>query len=136
MMGEAMEIDWNHTLAAVWRQRREQLHPVTAVDPVRLDELIGIDRQKQALADNTERFLSRQPANNALLWGARGTGKSSLIKAILNAYHARGLRLIEIGRDDLRYLPDLVDDIRELPLRFIVYADDFSFEANENSYVA
>jgi predicted AAA+ superfamily ATPase len=136
MTGEAMEIDWNHTLAAVWRQRRERLHPVTAVDPVRLDELIGIDRQKQALAENTERFLSRQPANNALLWGARGTGKSSLIKAILNAYHARGLRLIEIGRDNLRNLPDLVDDIRELPLRFIVYTDDFSFEANENSYVA
>jgi predicted AAA+ superfamily ATPase len=131
-----MEIDWNHTIAAVWRQHRERLHPVMSIDPVSLDGLIGIDRQKQALAVNTERFLSGKPANNALLWGARGTGKSSLIKAVLNAYHSRGLRLIEIYRDDLRHLPDLVDDIRELPQRFIVYTDDFSFEANENSYVA
>ena len=131
-----MEIDWNHTLAAVWRQHRERLHPVASLDPVRLDGLIGIDRQKQELAVNTERFLSGKPANNALLWGARGTGKSSLIKAMLNEYHARGLRLIEIYRDDLRHLPELVDDIRELPQRYIVYTDDFSFEANENSYVA
>ena len=131
-----MEIDWNHTLAAVWRQHRERLHPVASLDPVRLDGLIGIDRQKQELAVNTERFLSGKPANNALLWGARGTGKSSLIKAILNEYHDRGLRLIEIYRDDLRHLPELVDDIRELPQRYIVYTDDFSFEANENSYVA
>jgi predicted AAA+ superfamily ATPase len=131
-----MEIDWNHTIAAVWRQHRERLHPVTSIDPVSLDGLIGIDRQKQELAVNTERFLSGKPANNALLWGARGTGKSSLIKAVLNAYHFRGLRLIEIYRDDLRHLPDLVDNIRELPQRFIVYTDDFSFEANENSYVA
>jgi predicted AAA+ superfamily ATPase len=131
-----MEIDWNHTLAAVWRQRREHLHPVTSIDPVRLDGLIGIDRQKHELTVNTERFLSGQPANNALLWGARGTGKSSLIKAMLNEYHSRGLRLIEIYRDDLRHLPDVIDDIRVLRQRFIVYTDDFSFEANENSYVA
>jgi predicted AAA+ superfamily ATPase len=129
-------IDWNHTLAAVWRQRRECLHPVSSLDPVRLDALVGIDRQKHELRINTERFLTRKPANNALLWGARGTGKSSLIKAMLNEYHSRGLRLIEICRDDLRQLPDLVDDIRDLPQRFIVYTDDFSFEANENSYVA
>jgi predicted AAA+ superfamily ATPase len=133
---DAMEIDWNHTVAAVWRQRREQLHPVTYIDPVRLDALIGVDRQKHELAVNTERFLSGKPANNALLWGARGTGKSSLIKAILNEYHPRGLRLIEIYRDDLRHLPELVDDIRELPQRFIVYTDDFSFETSENSYAA
>jgi predicted AAA+ superfamily ATPase len=131
-----MEIDWNHTLAAIWRQRREQLHPVISLDPVRLESLVGIDRQKHELRINTERFLAGQPANNALLWGARGTGKSSLIKAMLNAYHSRGLRLIEICRDDLRQLPELIDDIRELPQRFIVYTDDFSFEANENAYVA
>jgi predicted AAA+ superfamily ATPase len=131
-----MQIDWNSTLAAVWRQHRALLHPVTSVDPVRLDGLIGIDRQKHELVVNTERFLSGKPANNALLWGARGTGKSSLIKAILNEYHSRGLRLIEIYRDDLRHMPELVDDIRELPQRFIVYTDDFSFEASENSYVA
>jgi predicted AAA+ superfamily ATPase len=134
--GEIMEIDWKHTVAAVWRQRRETLHPVKSIDPVTLDELIGIDAQKWALQGNTERFLSGRPANNALLWGARGTGKSSLIKAILNEYHAHGLRLIEIGRDDLVHLPDVIDAIRELSHRFIVYTDDFSFEDNENSYVA
>jgi predicted AAA+ superfamily ATPase len=131
-----MEIDWNHTLAAVWRQRRQHLHPVTSLDPVCVDSLVGIDRQKRELRINTERFLAGKPANNALLWGARGTGKSSLIKAMLNEYHARGLRLVEIYRDDLRQLPEIIDDIRELPQRFIVYTDDFSFEANENAYVA
>jgi predicted AAA+ superfamily ATPase len=131
-----MEIDWNHTIAAVWRRGREKLHPVKAIDPVRLDELIGIDQQKRALQSNTERLLSGRPANNALLWGARGTGKSSLIKAVLNEYHSRGLRLLEIGRDDLVHLPDIVDAIRELSHWFIVYTDDFSFEDNENSFVA
>jgi uncharacterized protein len=135
-LDKAMEIDWNNTLAAVWRQHRERLHPVSSVDPVRLGGLIGIDRQKRELAVNTERFLSGKPANNALLWGARGTGKSSLIKAMLNEYYSRGLRLIEIYRDDLRHLPELVDNLRGLPQRFIVYTDDFSFEASENSYVA
>jgi len=127
-------IDWNLTAAAVWRQRKEYLRPVLQIDPIRLDDLLGIDVQKEQLILNTERFLSGQPANNALLWGARGTGKSSLVKALLNAYMSQGLRLIEVDKLDLVYLPEIVDDIRELPQRFIIYCDDLSFEAGDSRY--
>jgi predicted AAA+ superfamily ATPase len=130
-----MSIDWDKTAAAVWRQHKHKLRAVKAIDDIALDALIGIDRQKQALTRNTERFLASKPANHALLWGARGTGKSSLIKATLNEYHPMGLRLIEVFKQDLVSLPDIVDEIRELPQRFIVYCDDFSFEANDNAYV-
>lgn len=131
-----MTLNWSTVIAAVWRARRETLKPVSAVDPVRLDSLIGIDAQKAALAGNTERFLAGQPANNALLWGSRGTGKSSLIKALLNEYVYQGLRLIEVDKDDLLHLPDIVDDIRDLDFRFIIYCDDLSFEAGEGNYKA
>lgn len=127
--------DWDTVHAAIWRERRQQLKPITRIDPVDLDTLVGIDRQKQELVDNTGRFLSKLPANNALLWGARGTGKSSLIKAILNEYKAKGLRMIEVYRDDLHSLPDIVDAIADSEYRFLVYCDDFSFEANDNAYV-
>jgi predicted AAA+ superfamily ATPase len=130
-----MQIDWNRVSAAIWRSRRGVLRPVTAVDPVRLDDLVGIDAQKADLLHNTERFLSGRPANNALLWGARGTGKSSLIKAVLNELSAQGLRLVEICRDDLRDLPDIVDHVRGCARRFIIYCDDFSFENGDDSYV-
>jgi len=96
--------------------------------------LLGVDEQKQALLDNTEAFLAGKSANNALLWGSRGTGKSSLIKALLNQYGDQGLRLIEIDKDDLVDLPEIVDDIQEAPYRFIVFCDDLSFEEGENSY--
>ena len=127
-------INWNSTIAAVWRQRKEYLRPVLQTDPIRLDELLGIDDQKQQLIQNTERFLAGKPANNALLWGARGTGKSSLIKALLNAYRDQDLRLIEVDKQDLVYLPEIVDEIRELSQRFIIYCDDLSFEANDSHY--
>lgn len=127
-------INWNTTMAAVWRQRKEYLRPVVNIDPIHLDELLGIDNQKQQLIQNTERFLAGKPANNALLWGARGTGKSSLVKALLNAYSTVGLRLIEVDRQDLVYLPEIVDDIRIFPQRFVIYCDDLSFEAQENQY--
>jgi predicted AAA+ superfamily ATPase len=130
-----VDIDWGKVQAAVWRSRRALLRPVAAVDPVQLDDLVGIDVQKAELMRNTERFLAGIPANNALLWGARGTGKSSLVKAVLNEYCARGLRLIEVFKGDLRDLPDIVDHIRDRPERFILYCDDFSFEANDDSYV-
>jgi uncharacterized protein len=130
-----MNIDWKHVNAAIWRQQTGTLRAVKAIDPVTLDALIGIDRQKAELIKNTERFIAHRPANNALLWGARGTGKSSLIKAMLNAYKADGLRLIEVFKSDLYNLPYIVDEIRELPQRFIIYCDDFSFDANENSYM-
>jgi predicted AAA+ superfamily ATPase len=127
-------IDWNVTYAAIWRQRKEYLRPVRQIDPIQLNDLLGIDRQKQMLSQNTERFLSGNPANNALLWGSRGTGKSSLIKALLNSYKSEGLRLIEVDKHDLVYLPEIVDDIRELPQRFIIYCDDLSFESGDSHY--
>lgn len=129
-----MQIDWNHTYAAIWRQRREALRAVKNIDPITLDDLLGIDTQKTQLAANTQCFLDKLPANNALLWGARGTGKSSLVKAVLNANTRDGLRLIEVDKDDLIYLPEIVDEIRELPQRFIIFCDDLSFAENENTY--
>lgn len=131
-----MEIDWNQIVAAVWRHQKGKLRPVKAIDPIALDSLIGIDHQKDALVQNTRRFISGKPANHALLWGARGTGKSSLIKAILNEYKQAGLRLIEVSKKDLFDLPSIVDDVRDLPQRFILYCDDLSFDENENSYIA
>jgi len=130
-----MNIDWNNTNAAVWRARQNFLKAVNAIDPVTLDSLIGIDEQKLQLVRNTERFLSGQPVNNALLWGARGTGKSSLIKAILNEYKDRNLRLIEVFKNDLQHLPDIVDNIRDLDYRFVIYCDDFSFEEGDATYI-
>lgn len=127
-------IDWNITYAAIWRQRQSYLRPVRQIDPIMLGQLIGIERQKQLLISNTERFLSGLPANNALLWGARGTGKSSLVKALLNAYKDQGLRFIEVDKQDLLYLPEIVDDIREHDQRFIIYCDDLSFEAGDSLY--
>ena len=129
-------IDWNMTFAAIWRQRKEYLRPVRQLDSIRLHDLLGIETQKRQLVENTERFLFRKPANNALLWGARGTGKSSLIKALLNEYKAQGLRIIEVDKQDLIYLPEIVDDIREQSHRFIIYCDDLSFETGESQYKA
>ncbi|MGZ8911419.1 MAG: ATP-binding protein [Methylococcaceae bacterium] len=127
-------IDWNLTYAAIWRQRKEYLRPVLQIDSIQLDDLYGINVQKEQLIRNTERFLAGMPANNALLWGARGTGKSSLIKALLNTYKSRGLRMIEVDKQDLVYLPEIVDEIRDLAQRFIIYCDDLSFEASDSQY--
>lgn len=129
-----MEIDWQTTFAAIWRQRREYLRPVKSLDSVGLDGLIGIDRQKERLLENTRCFLAGKPANTALLWGARGTGKSSLVKAVFNHFRRDGLRLVEVDKDDLVNLPEIVDRIRDLPFRFILFCDDLSFEAGESAY--
>lgn len=131
-----MKINWDTTYAAIWRQQKNQLRAVTSMDAISLESLKGIDRQKNELLINTQRFISSLPANNALLWGSRGTGKSSLIKAVLNEFKDQGLRLIEVFKNDLHNLPDIVDEIRDLPQKFIIYCDDFSFEENENSYMA
>lgn len=130
-----MPIDWNEIYAGIWRQSQQALRSVSVIDPVTLGSLVGIDRQIEELRRNTERFIERDPANNALLWGARGTGKSSLVKALFNHYKSEGLRLIQVYKEDLQHLPEIVDEIRELPQRFIIYCDDFSFEINETSYV-
>jgi len=129
-------IDWEHTPAAIWQRYRQGLRAVRRLDPVQWQDLQGIEYQKSELARNTERFLAGHPANHALLWGARGTGKSSLIKAMLNRYRDQGLRVIEVDKDDMLHLPEIVDEIADLPQRFIVYCDDLSFEAGESGYKA
>jgi len=130
--------DWSRTPAAVWRPEtlggRLMAHP--DVDRIRLDDLKCVDDQKAALLRNTRQFLAGAPANNALLWGARGTGKSSLIHALLEAFYADGLRLIEVDKLSLAKLPDIAITVREAPYRFIVFCDDLSFEADDPSYKA
>lgn len=134
----APEIDWSASVAFRWRKRQGRgfLQPVAAVSGITLDDLHNIDRQKALIDRNTRQFVNRQPANNVLLTGARGTGKSSLIKACLNAYAAQGLRLIEVDKDDLHDLGDITDLIAERAERFIVFCDDLSFEEGESGYKA
>jgi predicted AAA+ superfamily ATPase len=124
--------DWN-AIAFRWRGRLEAVrHP----HKIRLDDLQGVDAQKLAIERNTRQFVSGKPANNVLLTGARGTGKSSLVKGVLARYAKRGLRLIEVDRNDLVNLPEIIDLIADRPERFIVFCDDLSFEASEPGYKA
>jgi len=127
-------INWNKHYAAIWRQQKEILRPVKNIDSICMEDLIDLENQKAALFENTKNFLHQHPANNALLWGAKGTGKSSLIKAIFNEFKLQGLRLIEVDKYDLVNLVEIVDEIRDLPQRFIIYCDDLSFDEQENSY--
>lgn len=129
-----MTIDWNQTLAAVWNARRAMLRPVRRLDPVRLGQLLGVESQKEALCDNTERFLAGERANNVLLWGSRGTGKSSLIKALLNEYAEHGLRVVEIDKGDLSDLDLVVEHLEDQPWRFVIFCDDLSFDEGETTY--
>lgn len=131
--------DWSASVAYRYRKRSSGhgvLEPVRHVGPMRLSDLKEIELQKEKIRRNTEHFVSGQPANNVLLTGARGTGKSSLIKACLNEYAARGLRLIEVDKADLTDLPDIVDVVSERSEKFIVYCDDLSFEDGEPGYKA
>ena len=128
------KIDWSKTLAAIWRTRQQKLKAIQDIDFMEMDRLLGIDRQKQLFDQNIVGFLNKRPINHVLLWGARGTGKSSLVKAVLNSYHQHNLRVIEIPQDDLCYLTDITDSIRQLDYRFIIYCDDLSFEDGETSF--
>lgn len=127
-------IDWQETKAAIWRANKQALKPVFEVDPISLEKLIGIDRQKNILLENTKRFVDGFLANHALLWGSRGMGKSALVKALLNHFSHKGLRLIEFAKEDLLDLPELTDYLRELPYYFIIFCDDLSFERGDDSY--
>ena len=130
--------DWNAAIA--WRYRRRGrgpvLEPVRHVGGIRLSDLKEIDAQKERLVRNTEQFVAGRRANNVLLTGARGTGKSSLVKACLNEYAPRGLRLIEVDKADLVDLPDLIDLVDGRPERFVVFCDDLSFDEGEPGYKA
>ena len=130
--------DWDAAIAFRWRKRNGQavVEPVTHVHRISLADLRGIDDQKQLVEENTRQFVEGLPANNVLLTGARGTGKSSLIKALLNKYAPSALRLIEVDKQDLVDLPDIVERIAERPERYLLYCDDLSFEADEPGYKA
>lgn len=130
--------DWNASVAFRYRKRGSHglLEPVRHVAAIGLGDLQEIDDQKEKIQRNTEHFVQGLPANNVLLTGARGTGKSSLIKACLNAYADRGLRLIEVDKADLTDLPDIVEVVADRPEKFIVFCDDLSFEDGEPGYKA
>src|SRR5919198_5129337 len=111
------KIDWNACQAANWRRHSFAgfLEPLEVAETVLLDDLLGIEEQKAVVEENTRQFLAGYPANNILLWGTRGTGKSSLVRALLNSYAPKGLRVIQVDKDDLVHLPDIVDEIKNEP---------------------
>lgn len=133
--------DWSASVAFRWRKRSGKdglgyLQPVKHIAPIALSDLHNITPQKQQIEQNTLQFVQGKPANNVLLTGARGTGKSSLIKACLNQFAQQGLRLIEVDKSDLADLPDIVDLVAARPERFIIFCDDLSFEEGEGGYKA
>lgn len=135
----AAPADWNASIA--WRYRRRNsghgvLEPVKHVAAMSLDSLKEIDVQKEKIARNTQQFVEGKPANNVLLTGARGTGKSSLIRACLQTYAPQGLRLIEVDKAELTDLPDIVEVVSQRPEKFIVFSDDLSFDEGEPGYKA
>jgi predicted AAA+ superfamily ATPase len=133
------EPDWSASVAFRYRKRssgRGGLEPVRHVAPLGLADLKEIDGQKEKIQRNTEQFVKGLPANNVLLTGARGTGKSSLIKACLNEYGPQGLRLIEVDKDDLTDLPDIIELVFYRPEKFMIFCDDLSFEDGEPGYKA
>lgn len=120
------------TVAYKWQNH--QLKPIQQAKKIYLDDLKGIERQKEKVIQNTLQFLNGLPANDVLLTGSRGTGKSSIVRALLTAYEADGLRLIEIERDDLSELPEIQKIIAGRPEKFIVYCDDLAFNAEDENY--
>jgi uncharacterized protein len=142
VLPESREPDWAASVAFRWRRRssllgwQSWLQPVRHRSTITFDDLKNIDEPKRLIERNTRQFVAGRPANNVLLTGSRGTGKSSLIKACLNAHAHEGLRLIEVDKSDLVDLPDIVDLVGQRPERFIVFCDDLSFEEGEPGYKA
>lgn len=130
--------DWHAAVAFRWRKSngRGWLQPVPRLSQIRLSNLKGVERQRKIMEQNTRQFVEGLPANNVLLTGARGTGKSSLIKAMLNQYSPRGLRLIEVDKSELVDLGEITDLIEGRPERFIIFCDDLSFDEGDASYKA
>ncbi|WP_298038826.1 ATP-binding protein [uncultured Desulfuromonas sp.] len=129
-------VDWSTCHAANWRRHSFSgyLEPVKVTDTTRLEELLGVEEQKQTMVNNTRQFLQGLPANNALLWGSRGTGKSSIVKALLNEYAGQGLRIIQVEKEDLIYISEIFAAIEDQPYRFIMLCDDLTFETGELAY--
>ena len=130
--------DWTAAIAFRYRKRAGsgRIEPVRHVADIRLESLVEVGPQKERLLRNTEQFVAGHGANNVLLTGSRGTGKSSLIKAVLNRFAPQGLRLIEVDKADLVDLPDIVDLVAERPERFVIFCDDLSFDEGEPGYKA
>jgi len=131
--------DWQASVAFRYRKRSSGhgvLEPVRHIGLMALDDLKEIDQQKEKIQRNTLQFLQGLPANNVLLTGARGTGKSSLVKACLNSYASQGLRLIEVDKQDMVDLPDIIDVVAQRPEKFMVFCDDLSFDEGEPGYKA
>jgi predicted AAA+ superfamily ATPase len=130
--------DWAAAHAFRWRKRSNAgyLQAMERVPAIRLRDLCDIDEQKARINANTRQFIAGRPANNVLLTGARGSGKSSIIKALLNEYAKKGLRLIEVDKNDLTDLPDIVDLLEDRPERFVIFCDDLSFDAGDATYKA
>lgn len=133
--------DWSASIAFRWRASGRPgnpgwLQPVRQVHRIKLADLRGIDRQIERVEENTRQFLEGRPANNVLLTGARGTGKSSIVKGLLNKYARQGLRLIEVEKNDLVDLPNIVDQVAGRKERFLVFCDDLSFQGSEEGYIA
>jgi predicted AAA+ superfamily ATPase len=130
--------EWQSAVAFRWRKRdgRGWLQAVRHPHPIRLSDLENIDDQKERITANTRQFVAGRTANNVLLTGTRGSGKSSLVKAVLNEYSGKGLRLIEVDKEDLIDLADIVDLVDGRPEKFIIFCDDLSFEAGETAYKA
>jgi uncharacterized protein len=128
-------VDWAKYSAANWRRHSFSgyLEPVKVNDMTTLDELLGVEKQKDTMVKNTQQFLAELPANNALLWGSRGTGKSSLVKALLNRFAPEGLRVIQVEKEDLIYLSEIFSAVEDQPYRFILLCDDLTFEVGELS---
>ena len=133
--------DWNASIALRWRRTsglnaRGWLQPVRHVHRMRLSDLQGIGPQIAKVEQNTRQFIEARPANNVLLTGARGTGKSSIVKGLLNKYHKQGLRLIEVEKNNLVDLPEITDQVAGRPERFLVFCDDLTFHGAEDGYIA
>src|SRR5687767_326527 len=137
--------DWEASVAFRWRSAGRRagaggtagwLHPVRYVHRIKLSDLRGITGQIDKVEQNTRQFIDGEPANNVLLTGARGTGKSSIVKALLNKYSRQGLRLIEVEKNDLVDLPYIVDQVAARPERFLLFCDDLSFHGAEDGYIA
>ncbi|MGP1484592.1 MAG: ATP-binding protein [Campylobacter sp.] len=127
-------IDWSLNKAAVFRRKQGSLRAVIDVDYVDINNLVGMQKQKEQLLINTQNFMDDRSANHAILWGSRGCGKSSLVKAVFTQFCDIGLRLIEIKSDELENITDIIDEIRNSSYKFIIYCDDLSFEKGNQSY--
>jgi len=130
-------LDWKSVFAVNWRRENSKnlYQTIPNLSTINLDDLLEIDRQKNALFKNTTLFCEGFPASNALLWGARGTGKSSLIHALLNYFASQNLRLIEIEKQHFKFIHSLIEDLCEMPYKFLIVCDDLSFSDNDSTFM-